>query len=69
MRYFSRKSKDTANFKRGNEWGTCYYPLIFVLTCFSKMVDKIMYNRVYKHVNEKNLLYKKEFGFEKVYST
>ena len=69
MRYFSKISKDTANFKRGNEWGTCYYPLIFVLTSFSKMVDKIMYNRVYKHVNEKNLLYKKEFGFEKVYST
>ena len=33
------------------------------------MFEKLMYNPVFKHLNEKNLLYKKQFGFQKTPST
>ena len=31
------------------------YPPISVLPCFSKMLEKIMYNRLYKHLTKNNL--------------
>ena len=36
-----------------------------VLPCFSKMLERIMYNRLYKYLTGNNLLYCKEFGFQK----
>ena len=45
-----------------------YIP-ISVFTCFSIMLEKMLYNHVYKHVNENNLLYRKQFGFQKAHST
>ena len=29
-----------------------------------KILERIMYNRVYKHVTSQNLLYNKQFGFQ-----
>ena len=39
-----------------------------VIPCFSKMLEKIMCNRLYKHITENNLLYWKQFGFQKAHS-
>ena len=43
-------------FKRGNKWDIDNYRAISVLPCFSKMLWKILYNHVCKHLNENNLL-------------
>ena len=42
--------------------------LVSVLQCFSKMLERIMYNRLYKYLTENNLLYCKQFGFQKGHS-
>ena len=39
-----------------------------VLPCFSKMLERIMYNRLYKYLTENNLLYCKQFGLQKGHS-
>ena len=36
-----------------------------VLPCFLKILEKIMYNRLYLYLTENNLLCKKLFGFQK----
>ena len=44
------------------------YQAISVLPCFSKMLERIMHNRLYKCLTENNLLYCKQFGFQKGHS-
>ena len=55
--------KKESNSELGN------YRPISVLPCFSKILEKIMYNRLYKHLKEKDILYKKQFGFQQKHST
>ena len=45
------------------------YRLISVLPRSSKILEKIMYNRLYLYLTENNLLYNKQFGFQKRHST
>ena len=45
------------------------YRPISILPCFSKIFERIMYNRVYDHLISNNLLYKQQFGFQKNHST
>ena len=45
------------------------YRPISVLPCFSKSLERIMYNRLYKYLVENNILYSKQFGFQNSYST
>ena len=45
------------------------YRPISVLPCFSKMLERIIYNRFYFFFSENNILYKKQFGFQKEHST
>ena len=40
------------------------YRPISVLCCFSKILEKIMYNRLYKHL----IHYNKQFGFQENHS-
>ena len=40
-----------------------------VLPCFSKILERIMYNRLYKYLIENNILYSKQFGFQNGHST
>ena len=42
--------------KEGNEWDISNYRSLS--SCFRKILEKTTYNRVYKHVNKSNLLYK-----------
>ena len=45
------------------------YRPISVLPCFSKILEGIIYNRLYSFFSENNTLYKKQFGFQKRHST
>ena len=45
------------------------YRPISILPVFSKILERVIYNRIYSHVSENNLLYEKQFGFQKNNST
>ena len=45
------------------------YRPISVLPCFSKILERIFYNRLYKHIIKNKILYNKQFGFQKENST
>ena len=50
-----------------NELGN--YRPISVLPCFSKILERIMYNRLFKYLKTNEILYKKQFGFQEGHST
>ena len=62
-------AKVTPVFKAGKKELVSNYRLISVLPCFSKILEKIMYNRVFKYLTENNLLFQKQFGFREGHST
>ena len=43
--------------------------MVSVLQCFSKILERIMYNRLYTFLCENNILYKKQFGSQTAHST
>ena len=45
------------------------YKHISVLPCFSKILEKVMYNRSYTHLSENNLTFEMKFGSRARYST
>ena len=45
------------------------YRPISVLSCFSKILKRIMYNRLYQYLTENKILYPKQFGFQTGHST
>ena len=45
------------------------YRPISVLPTFSKILERIIYNRIYSHITENNMLYNKQFGFRENCST
>ena len=55
----------TPIYKSGDKESVINYRPIFVLLCFSKTLERIMYDRLYLYLTENNLLYNKEFGFQK----
>ena len=59
----------TPIFKSGDETLLNNYRPISVLPCFSKLLERIMYNRLYSFLQENNLLYEKQFGFQASHST
>ena len=56
-------------FKKGNHTLVAIYRPISVLPCFSNLLERIMYNRLYKFLLENNILYQKQFGFQNAHST
>ena len=56
-------------FKAGNNTELCNYTRISAQPCFSKILERVMYNRLYKYLLDSNILYKKQFGFQEGYST
>ena len=56
-------------FKSGDHSSLNNYRPISVLPCFSKILERIMYNRLYKFITDKNILYDKQFGFRNSHST
>ena len=59
----------TPIFKGGEIWNLGNYRPISVLSCFSKMLERIIYNRLDKYLADDNILYKKLFGFQTGHST
>ena len=45
------------------------YRPISVLPCFSKILERIMYNRLFKYLKTNNILYSKQFGFQEGHPT
>ena len=62
-------AKVTPVYKCGDSCEVSNYRPISVLSCFSKILERIMYNRLFKHISNHNLLYNKQFGFQKHHST
>ena len=62
-------AKVTPIFKSGDQSLVSNYRPISVLPVFSKLLERIMYNRVLNYLNNKNLLYEKQFGFQNNSST
>ena len=58
----------TPVFKGGDEDLENYRP-ISILPCFPKILERIMYNRLYNHLIKNNILYSKQFGFQRRHST
>ena len=56
-------------YKTNDETNLGNYRSISVLPCISKILEKIVYNRLYEHLNSNNILYKKQFSFQKSHST
>ena len=50
-------------FKKGEGFCFTNYRPISVLPCFSKLLERIMYNRLYKHLLQNNLFYEKHLDF------
>jgi hypothetical protein len=56
-------------FKGGDSQLINNYRPVSVLSIFSKIYERIIYNRVLKFINDNDLLYKYQFGFRANYST
>ena len=56
-------AKVTPIYKADNSSNISNYKPISVLPCFSKMLERIMYNRLQKYLKDQNILYDKQFGF------
>ena len=50
-------------YKSGKTYVLSNYRPISVLPCFSKILERIMYNRLYNYLNENEILNDKQFGF------
>ena len=51
-------------FKKGNKAEISNYRPISLLTSFSKVFEKVIYKRLYNHVNRNNILAKEQYGFK-----
>ena len=56
-------------YKAGDKSTISNYRPISVLSLFSKVFEKIMYNHLITFINAHNIMYKYQFGFRKQYST
>ena len=56
-------------FKKDEKFLFTNYRPISVPPCFSKLLEKIMYNRLYKYLSGNNYLYEEQFGFQAAHST
>ena len=59
----------TPIFIKGNNTLVTNYRPISVLPSFSKLLECIMYNRLYNFLLENNIFYQKQFGFQNAHST
>ena len=56
-------------FKSGNPSSIWNYRPISVLSCFSKIFERFMYNHVVEFININTIIYKYQFGFRQKHST
>ncbi|XP_065675574.1 uncharacterized protein LOC136091789 [Hydra vulgaris] len=56
-------------YKGGDDSIKSNYRPISILSCFSKILERIMHNRLYNYLEKNNILYHKQFGFRNNHST
>ena len=56
-------------YKKDEELLLTNYRPISVLPCFSKLLERIVYNQIFKYLSENSILYKKQFSFQTAHST
>jgi sarcosine oxidase/L-pipecolate oxidase len=56
-------------YKSGNKLNMSNFRPISILICFSKIFEKIIYNRIYSHITMNNILTRDQFGFRNNVST
>ena len=56
-------------YKSSDEMEFSNYRPVSILPVFSKILERLMYNRLIQYINDNNLLYKFQFGFQKGKST
>ena len=59
----------TPIFKKGDSQLFDNYRPVSTIPIFSKIFEKLIYNRLYSYLVSKNILYEKQFGFRKSHST
>ena len=59
----------TPVFKAGEVTDVSNYRPISVFPCLSKILERIMYNRLFSYLDKNDILYNKQFGFQKANST
>ena len=61
--------KVTPILKIGEKSSISNYRAIFALPCFPKILERIMYNRLYDYFTANSILFKKQFGSRTGHST
>jgi len=56
-------------FKRGDKSDTSNCRPVSLLTSFSKIFEKVIYNRLYHHISDNHILVNEQFGFRHASST
>ena len=56
-------------FKKGDESLIENYRPIFLLSSISKVFERIVFNQLYKYLDDNNLLFDSQYGFRKHHST
>ena len=56
-------------FKKGDSPLLINYRPISLLPTISKILERIIYNQMYEHFNNKNVLAAQQYGFRKLHST
>ena len=54
--------------KESKQFYSNYRP-IFLLSNIDKIIEKIVYNRIYRFLDKNNIIYSLQFGFQQHYST
>ncbi|XP_065650966.1 uncharacterized protein LOC136079171 [Hydra vulgaris] len=62
-------AKVTPIYKTGDPSDVSNYRPISILTCFSKILERVMYNRLFSFLTNNKILYDKQFGFKSGHST
>ena len=62
-------AKVTPIYKADNKSDLYNYRPISVLSCFPKILERIVYNRLYQYLTENKILFSKQFGFQTGHST
>ena len=56
-------------FKKGNVTDPANYRPVSLLPCLSKILERVMYNKVLKFLDLHNILYSHQYGFRTKHST
>ena len=56
-------------FKSGDKFNLTNYRPVSVLPCFSKLLERIIYNRLIRFLDKHDILFDNQYGFRKNHST